>query len=110
MNYQIRIDVTKIDKESLYKGEKGTYMTLDVLEVKNSKYGNTHMVKQVLSKEKYQSLSDEQKKQIPILGNMAPSKFQHVQTVVAEEVKQPTTGTPLPVQPQQVSNDSGLPF
>lgn len=91
MNYQIRIDVTKIDKESLYKGEKGTYMTLDVLEVKNSKYGDTHMVKQVLSKEKYQSLSDEQKKQIPILGNMSPSKFQPVQTVVAEEVKQPTT-------------------
>jgi len=68
------------------------------------------MVKQVLSKEKYQYLSDEQKKQIPILGNIAPSKFQPVQTVVAEEVTQPTTGTPLPVQPQQVSNDSGLPF
>ena len=27
-----------------------------------------------------------------------------------EEVTQPTTGTPLPVQPQQVSDESGLPF
>ena len=110
MNYQIRIDVTKIDKESLYKGEKGTYLTLDVLEVKNNKYGDTHIVKQVLNKDKYQSLTDDQKKQIPILGNMAPSKFQPVQTVVAEEVSQPTTVTPLPVQPQQVSDKSGLPF
>lgn len=27
-----------------------------------------------------------------------------------EEVKQPTTGTQLPVQPQQVSDEPGLPF
>lgn len=109
MNYQIRIDVTKIDKASLFKGEKGTYMTLDVFEVKNSKYGDTHMVKQVLSKEKYQSLTDEQKKQIPILGNMAPSKFQPVQTVVAEEVNAPQHQQQAQ-QNDPLNGDDTLPF
>lgn len=105
--FQIRIDVSKIDKESLYKGEKGTYLTLECVELKQaSQYGDTHLVKQQLSKEVYQKMTEEQKKNIPILGNMKPSKFQPVQTVEAEEVN--------PQRQQQeaapATDDSGLPF
>jgi hypothetical protein len=108
MNYEIKIDVTKIDKASLYKGEKGTYMTLQVTETKNNQYGSTHMVKQVLSKERYQAMTEEQRKAIPILGNMSPSKFQPVETVVAEEVK-PRTAVPMP-DPIPTDDGTSLPF
>ena len=107
MNYQISIDVTKIDKSSLFKGEKGTYLTLDIYETPNGKYG-THMVKQQLSKEVYQSLTDEQKKNTPILGNMKPSKFQPVERVEAEEVK--PQAAPVQADPLAGVTDSYLPF
>lgn len=68
MNYQIRIDVSKIDKASIYKGEKGLYVTLDVVEVKNSQYGDTHFVKQVLSKERYQAMTEDERKKNPYFG------------------------------------------
>lgn len=81
MNYQIKIYVSKIDKASIFHGEKGKYVMLDVVEVKNSQYGDTHFVKQVLSKERYQAMTEEERKKIPILGNMKPSKFQPIERV-----------------------------
>lgn len=44
------IDVTKIDKSKLIKGEKGTYLNLAIIETPNSEY-NTHMIVQSISKE-----------------------------------------------------------
>lgn len=95
MNYEIKIDVTKIDKTALFKGQKGTYLTLDVIETPNGKYG-THMVKQHYDKDAYNALSDEQKKNIPILGNMVESKFQKQST--------PAQQAPTPVQAEVVPN------
>jgi hypothetical protein len=106
MTYEIRIDVSKIDKASLYKGAKGNYLTLQVIETPKSEYG-THMVKQVLSKEAYSALTEEQRKAIPILGNMKPSKFQPVETVVAEEVTRPQEKTQVA---DPLENSDQLPF
>lgn len=108
MNYQIRIDVSKIDKASIYKGEKGSYVTLDVVEVKNSQYGDTHFVKQVLSKERYQAMTEDERKKIPILGNMKPSKFQPIERVEAEEVK--PQAAPVQADPLAGVTESEFPF
>ena len=63
----IRIDVTKIDKTRLYKGEKGTYLELTTFVVLDNKdqYENNGFVTASLSKEER-----EQKVQLPILGNV----------------------------------------
>ena len=62
----IKIDVTKILKERLYKGQKGTYLDLttiiDLDEV--DQYGNNGFISQSVTKEER-----EQKFQTPILGN-----------------------------------------
>jgi len=42
----VRIDVTKILKEHLFKGEKGTYLDIVLIPVQTPKYGNDYMVKQ----------------------------------------------------------------
>ena len=46
----LKIDVTKIDKNRLFKGEKGTYLNLILIETPNSQYSD-YMVKQQVSKE-----------------------------------------------------------
>lgn len=67
LGISIKIDVTKIDKERLFKGEKGNYLSLttfiDLDELDN--YGNNGFISQSTSKEER-----EQKVQTPILGNV----------------------------------------
>jgi len=60
----IKIDVTKIDKEALFKGAKGTYLTLTVWPNKDGEdqYGNHASVKQDLGK-------DRRDENAPFIGN-----------------------------------------
>lgn len=45
-----KLDVLKIDKTKLFKGEKGTYLDIALIETPTSKYGD-YMVVQSLSQE-----------------------------------------------------------
>lgn len=45
-----KLDVTKIDKSKLFKGAKGTYLDLVLIETPNSEYGD-YMICQSVSKE-----------------------------------------------------------
>ncbi len=46
-----KIDVTKIDKERLFKATKATYLDIVLLPSQNSKYGDDFMIVQQVSKE-----------------------------------------------------------
>lgn len=59
----VKVDVTKIDKARLFKGAKGTYLDLILIETPNGEYGD-FMVKQSVTKEEREA-----KLQMPILGN-----------------------------------------
>jgi len=49
---RVKIDVSKIDKSRLFKGQKGTYLDITLLPMKElGKFGDTHMVVQDVSKE-----------------------------------------------------------
>lgn len=63
---KLNINVLKIDKAALYKGEKGTYMTLTLMTNREGedKYGNDGFIIQDLSKERRDS-GDKG----PIIGN-----------------------------------------
>lgn len=58
-----KIDLSKIDKEYLYKTEKGNYLDLVLIETPNSKYGD-YMIKQGVPKDVRESGKDG-----AILGN-----------------------------------------
>ena len=47
----LKIDVTKIDKSRLFKGEKGTYLDAVLIETPNNQYGDDYMIVQSVSKE-----------------------------------------------------------
>jgi hypothetical protein len=59
-----KIDVTKIDKNRLFKGQKGTYLDIVLIETPNDKNGNHYMVVESITKEERDS-----GKQGTILGN-----------------------------------------
>lgn len=122
MNYSLKIDIKKLNKAfvksiqgktatvdcicipvtEFYAGKNGeAYCNIEIVERKNGagQYGDTHFAKQQLEKESYKSLTEEQRKKIPILGSFQPSKFGNVETVVAEEVRQQNTQS---VSQQQV--------
>jgi len=62
----LNIDVTKIDKNALYKGKKGTYLNLTLLENKDGEdqYGNHGFIVQDIGKERRDA-----GERGPILGN-----------------------------------------
>lgn len=102
MNYQLKIDLKKLHKSFIYsiqgksekvkcicipisefyEGKNGElYCNFQITEKKEvGQYGDTHFAKQSLEKTIYNTLSDEQRKNIPILGNMEPSKFGNNET------------------------------
>jgi len=47
----LRIDVSKIDKARLFKGEKGTYLDCVLIETPAAKYGKDWMIVESVSKE-----------------------------------------------------------
>jgi hypothetical protein len=88
----VRIDVTKIDKERLYKGEKGTYLDLTTFvdTTSQDQYENNGFISQSVDKEER-----EKGVQTPILGNVKvfytdwaeqPSTPQAKQAVIDEDI------------------------
>jgi len=63
----VRIDVTKIDKDKLYKGQKGQYLDLTTFINldEQDKYGNNGFISQSVSKEERDAGI-----KTPILGNV----------------------------------------
>ena len=55
---------------------KAAYLDLTAWELKNPKYEETHMIKQSLSKEVREKMTDEERKAMPILGGLKPVIFE----------------------------------
>jgi len=76
MNYTGKLDLTKIDKERLFKSEKtgSIYLDVVIIETQNNEYGNSHMIVQQVSKE-------EREKGVKgtILGNLKQLESQTTQ-------------------------------
>ena len=66
--------VIPIDDAGLYAGEKGIYLDLVAYEQRDAKYGNTHLVKRSISKAEREAMTEEQRRAVPILGDMKELK------------------------------------
>lgn len=66
----IEVLIIPIGANHLFRGEKGLYLDLTAFELKEVKDKNTHLLKQSLPKEVYTAQSDEDKKAMPIFGNV----------------------------------------
>jgi len=63
--------IIPIEKNKLFVGEKGVYLDIVAFEIKEPKEGqSSHLVKQSFSKEDREKMTEEQLKNVPILGNL----------------------------------------
>lgn len=77
-NIAVKLDVTKIDKLKLYKGEKGTYLdAVIIMKDEPDQYGNIGMIVQSVTKDER-----EQGARGAILGNV-----RYIQKPVQEQPK-----------------------
>ena len=87
------------DNSEVYDGEKGVYLNLTVVEMKQpGQYGDTHIVKGNKSEEEYKAMGDEERKALPILGQMRPLERKTVQQPAPQ------------VQVERTEEDDDLPF
>lgn len=63
--------VLPLEENNFFEGEKGVYIDITAIEVKNKRPDSkdTHLLKQNLPKELYEIMSDQEKEAMPILGN-----------------------------------------
>lgn len=86
------------DNPSMYVGEKGVYLNIAAFANENTQYGDTHMLKPNLPKEVRDLMTDEQRRQQPILGNMRPLRQELAsqgQPLQAEALDQPHDDLPF---------------
>lgn len=60
------------DNPCMFVGEKDVYLNITAFASENPQYDDTHMLKPNLPKEVREQMTDEQRRQQPILGNMRP--------------------------------------
>jgi hypothetical protein len=100
----LKIDVTKIDKARLYKGQKGTYLDATVyLLDEPDEYGNSGMITQSVSKEERESGVKG-----AILGNVKILK--DFGTAEAKPEPKPAPKPVLSTPPPTSQYDDDLPF
>lgn len=92
-----KINVSKIDKTKLFKGEKGTYLDIALIETEGDQYGNDYMIVQDVGKE-----ARERGEKGAILGN---AKIRGGKKTAAQAATKPAVTT----KPQE-NLDEDVPF
>lgn len=54
----------------MFLGEKGCYLNMTAIEMREARYNDTHCVKVSLPKEQYDAMTEEERNSTPILGGM----------------------------------------
>lgn len=91
--------IVPVEKAHLFNGEKGVYLDLAAFEMKEARYNDTHVIKQSLPREVLDAMTDEQRRALPIIGQMRPK---------VSEAKPMAVDTVLPAD--AVENADDLPF
>lgn len=65
--------VVPIEDNRLYIGEKGVYLDMTAFELRSTgRNGETHLLKQAIPKFAYKTMTEEERKNQPLLGTLKP--------------------------------------
>ena len=64
--------ILPLDIPCVYRGEKGIYLNADALEMRDSKYGDSHFLKPNVPREEREGMTAGERDAIPIIGSMRP--------------------------------------
>jgi len=86
--------IIPLEANYLFKGEKGVYLDLTAFELKEKKDKRTHLIKQTMPKEVFKAMTDEQKRDTPILGDV--STWEHTEAEPKSDLTTMPEGSDLP--------------
>jgi len=86
--------IIPIEANHLFRGKSGIYLDMTAFELKEPKDNQTHLIKQSLPKEIYKAQTEEQKRAMPILGNV--SSFEASTSEPVSSIEPLPAGTKLP--------------
>ena len=82
------------DCEGVFLGEKGCYLNMTAIEMREARYTDTHCIKVNLSKEQRESMTEEERNAIPIIGGLhaieVKQKTMQVNDFVGQEAFAPS--------------------
>lgn len=87
------------DCDGMYLGEKGCYLSMTAIEMQEPRYNDTHCIKPDIPKERREAMSDEEIRNIPIIGGM--------RTIERKQQTMTVTGT---FTSNNFDDDDDLPF
>lgn len=83
----------------MFLGEKGCYLNLTAIEMQEPKYSDTHCIKPDIPREQREAMTEEEQRNIPILGGMH-----------AIERKQQSMNVGTTIGQEAFADDDDLPF
>jgi hypothetical protein len=87
--------IIPIEANHLFKGKSGIYLDMTAFELKEIKDNQTHLIKQSLPKEIYKAQTEEQKKAMPILGNVSSFEASTSEPVSSTDALPAGSGLPF---------------
>jgi hypothetical protein len=107
----IKCLIIPLEENMIYQGEKGAYLNLTAIEIKDrSKFSadqkDTHLIKQDVPKDKYEAMTEEQRKAMPIIGNAILWGRQESAPVESAEL----SNSAIDAYNENKEEDDGLPF
>lgn len=94
------------DNDGIYVGEKGCYLNAVAFELREPRYTDTHFIKADLTKERRESMTEDERNAVPILGGLHAIEAQRAQ----EPAAAPNTGVATAAVPQTGEQVDDLPF
>lgn len=83
---KIKCFVVKLDNEDLYIGEKGIYLSLTGYAVEDSKFNQTHILKINYDKEFFSKMTEEERRNTPIIGNIKEFEKKELETTLKDVI------------------------
>lgn len=125
MNYNVKLNLSKLRRvkylqkdddlyicipmkaNQIFNGQKGMYLELTAFELKNRQFNESHLVKLSVPSKVLKELSDEQKRELPIVGSL--SEFGSQLVTSENTINENFTETPKNCEIYEVQDDF-LPF
>lgn len=90
---KIKVLIIPVEENKLYVGEKGVYLDITAIEIKDrSKFSadqkDTHLLKQNIAKNVYDGMTEDQRNSMPILGNAIQWGRQEATPVVSQSLSE----------------------
>jgi len=110
---KVKCLIIPINENMIFEGEKGAYLNMTAIEIKDrsnmsATQKDTHLIKQDIPKDKYDTMTDEERKAYPILGNAILWGRQEPPPVQSSELSDSAVDNYNDNKPDD--DDSDLPF